>query len=100
VLRGGERLIVQNRPTIMFESGPAADDALGYTKEALFRWFVERDYVIVVPNRVAHDDDGLSESGFIESHLYPRRTTNYFAISRARRIEIRDRARDVLDIRV
>jgi FkbM family methyltransferase len=96
VLHGGERLVAKSRPTIMFESGPPAADGLGYTKEALWRWFAEHEYAIVVPNRVAHNDSGLSQDGFLESHLYPRRTTNYFAIPNERRIEIRDRARDVL----
>jgi hypothetical protein len=36
--------------------------------------------------------------GFIDSHIYPRRCTNYFAIPSERRIEIRDRARDILGI--
>jgi FkbM family methyltransferase len=100
VFRGGERLIAENRPTVMFESGPTTDDGLGYPKEALWRWFAERDYAVLIPNRVAHNDPGLSQDGFLESHLYPRRTTNYFAIANERLVEIRDRARDVLNIRV
>jgi hypothetical protein len=47
---------------------------------------------------VAHNDGGLSLEGFIESHAYPRRTTNYIAIPSERRVEIRDRARTLLGI--
>ncbi|MFO0957714.1 MAG: FkbM family methyltransferase [Isosphaeraceae bacterium] len=99
VLRGGERVIAEGRPTVMFESGPQADDGLGFSKEDLWRWLAARDYVVLVPNRVAHDGPGLSLDGFLESHLYPRRTTNYFAVASERRTEVRDRAREALGIR-
>ena len=36
-------------------------------------------YVVVAPNRLAHDGDGLSLEAFNDGHVYPRRTTNYFA---------------------
>jgi FkbM family methyltransferase len=100
VLRGSERIVAESQPTIMFESGPQSEDGLGYTKEALWQWFADRDYAVLVPNRVAHEDPGLSLEGFLESHLYPRRTTNYFAVARKRRLELRDRARVALDIEV
>jgi FkbM family methyltransferase len=96
VLRGGNQLIAQSRPTIVFESGPYREDGLGYTKESLWQWFAEREYAVLVPNRVAHIGPGMTQDSFLESHLYPRRTTNYFAVPIERRAEIRDRARDVL----
>jgi hypothetical protein len=98
VFRGGDALIKRSRPTLMFESGPQAVDGLEYNKESMWRWLEERDFEIVVPNRVAHNGSGLSLDGFLEAHLYPRRTTNYFAIPKERRIEIRDRARALLGI--
>jgi FkbM family methyltransferase len=98
VFRGGDALIKRSRPTLMFESGPQAVDGLEYNKESMWRWLEERDFDIVVPNRVAHNGSGLSLEGFLEAHLYPRRTTNYFAIPKERRIEIRDRARALLGI--
>ena len=98
VLRGGVGLLKKCRPTVMFESGPQGDDGLGYTKEALYDFLAANGYSVLVPNRVAHDDDGLTSSGFIESHRYPRRTTNYFAIPVERRIEVRDRARNILKV--
>ena len=96
VLRGAVRILNDSRPLIMFESGPQKDDGLGYTIEELYEFLVSKDYVILIPNRVAHNDVGLSRDGFIESHLYPRRTTNYFAIPKERRVEIRDKARQFL----
>lgn len=96
VLRGGERLVNRNRPVIMFESGPPSDGDLAGTKGAMWDWFAARNLCVLVPNRVAHDDPGLSRDGFLESHLYPRRTTNYFAVPCERRVEVRDRARVVL----
>jgi len=42
----------------------------------------------------------MSLEAFNDGHLYPRRTTNYFAVARERREEVRDRARVVLGIRV
>ncbi|MEL7034866.1 MAG: FkbM family methyltransferase [Cyanobacteria bacterium J06592_8] len=96
VLRGSQNIIKTNRPIIMFESGPGNIDSLGFTKEALWQFLTELNYGIHIPNRVAHNDSGLSQEGFIESHIYPRRTTNYFAIPSERRLEVRDRARKLL----
>lgn len=98
VLRGSMNILNESRPTVMFESGPQLESDAGYTKEELYEFFFSIDYVVLIPNRVVHNDFGLSKDGFIESHLYPRRTTNYFAIPKERRIEIRDRARGILKI--
>lgn len=100
VLRGGEKLIKQNRPTILFESAPIAEEKGNEVKRALYQWFVEKDYAILIPNRLAHNDPGVSLDGFLESHLYPLRTLNYFAVAKERRIEIRDLARKCLKINV
>ena len=97
-LRGAPKLIARARPTVMFESAPGDSNGLGYTKEAMWQFFKENNYDIFVPNRVAHDGEGLSQASFAESHLYPRRTTNYFAVASERRTELRDRARRVLGI--
>lgn len=96
VLRGGEGVIRASRPIVMFESGPAVDNGLGYSKESLWDWFASRGYAILVPNRVAHEDHGLSREAFIESHLYPRRTTNYFAVPSEFRTEVMLRARNII----
>jgi FkbM family methyltransferase len=93
VLRGGEALVARTRPTFLFESGPEVPGGLGYTKEALWEWFDAHGYDVLVPNRLAHDGPGLGREGFLESHFWPRRTTNYFAVARERRLELRDRAR-------
>jgi FkbM family methyltransferase len=98
VLRGAVRILRSCRPVIMFESAPAQDDGLGYTHEELFEHLSSLEFSLIVPNRVAHQDDGLTLAGFLESHLYPRRTTNYFAIPCERRGEFRDRARRVLGL--
>lgn len=96
VLRGAEALVARCRPSILFESGPEAMDA--FPKTALWEWLDGRDYAVLVPNRVAHLDPGLSRDGFNEAHLFPRRTTNYWAIARERREEVRARTRAVLRI--
>jgi FkbM family methyltransferase len=98
VLRGSVAMLSRCRPTILFESGAEATNAFGYTKEALFEFFASNNYCVVLPNRMAHNDPGLGIEGFLESHLYPRRTTNYFAVAKERRTEIRDRARELLGI--
>jgi FkbM family methyltransferase len=98
VLRGGVDTLRKCRPIIMFESGPQVDDGLGYTKEAIYDFLASNDFSVLVPNRVAHNGDALTLTGFIESHWFPRRTTNYFAIPTERRIECRDRARGILRI--
>jgi FkbM family methyltransferase len=98
VLRGATRMLQACRPIIMFESGPTGNNGLGYTKEAMLNFLNEINFCVVVPNRLAHDDDGLSVAGFVESHLYPRRTTNYFAVPTERRAEFRQRARSILKL--
>lgn len=97
VLRGADRLIASSRPVIMFESAPG--EAM-YSKAAMWEWLAERQYEVVVPDRVAHEGPPLSRDGFAESHYYPRRTTNYFAIPAERRNEVRAMARQVLGITV
>lgn len=90
VLLGAKQLIQQSRPVIMFESGPG-DNGLGYTKEGIWNFFNDLGYTLHAPNRVAHNDNGLSLDGFIDGHVYPRRCTNYFAIPKEKRNEIRER---------
>jgi FkbM family methyltransferase len=96
VLRGAEAVVAAHRPTIMFESG--AEEMAGFPKRELWEWCDAHDYCVLVPNRVAHQDDGMSLDVFMEAHLYPRRTTNYFAVARERRTEIRSRARVALGL--
>jgi hypothetical protein len=64
----------------------------------MYQFLADHDYIVLIPNRVAHNDSGLTQDGFLESHLYSRRTTNYFAVPVERQIEIRDRARRILKI--
>lgn len=97
VLLGSKNLLSDSRPTIMFESPLISNNSLGYTKEKLWQYFDSLDYLVVIPNRVAHNDEGLSLDCFIDSHIYPRRTTNYFAIPKERRVEIRGYARKIVD---
>lgn len=96
VLRGSEALVAGSRPTIMFESNPWEME--GLPKAELWEWFDKRDYAVVVPNRVAHDDPGMSLETFLEAHREPQRTTNYFAIAGERRDAVRTRARAVLGL--
>lgn len=99
-LRSASEVLMACRPIVMFESGPGAGDRLGYSTSELWKFLDDLDFAVLTPNRLAHDDPGLSLDMFNDSHLYPRRTTNYFAVPRQRRIEIRDLARTVLGIRV
>lgn len=96
-LRGSAKILAEGRPTVMFESGAVTQAGI-VEKQAIWQYLASCNYAIVVPNRVAHNGDGLSCEGFLESHIYPRRTTNYFAIPLERRTEIRNLARIVLDI--
>src|SRR5207244_4306522 len=76
VLRGSE--YITSRPVFMFESAPG--EILGYTKNDLWEWFESHGYGIFLPNRLAHTAPPMSLDVFIDSHQYPRRTTNYFAL--------------------
>jgi FkbM family methyltransferase len=98
VLRGSVGTITRNRPIIMYESGPPAGGQMDSEKTPQWQFFRNNNYILVVPNRLAHNDDGLTREGYIESHLYPRRTTNYFAVPIERQSEYRDRARRILSV--
>ncbi|KKC25755.1 FkbM family methyltransferase [Sphingomonas sp. SRS2] len=97
VLRGAVALLEASRPLIMFESGP--HEVLGHGKEAMWRFLRERDYAVFAPNRLAHEAPPFSVEGFLDSHHYPRRTTNYFAVPLEKIEAIRAKARKILNIR-
>ena len=97
VIRGGHQILQTCRPIMLFESGPPLVNALGYTKDQLWNELAELDYAIVISNRLPHDDQQLDHAGFIDSHAYPRRTTNYFAVPKERRFAIREHARAILN---
>ena len=94
VLRGAVRLIEECQPLIMFESGPG--DVLGFTKEGMFSFFSERGYGLLSPDRLAHTGSVMTLDVFLDSHEYPRRTTNYFAVPLSRLEEVRSRAASIL----
>lgn len=93
-LRGSTKLIERCKPVIMFESGPG--EVLGYTKEAMWQFFKSQGYQLFIPNRLPHSAKGLSLEAFIDSHQYPRRTTNYFAVHESRVDEIKAKALDII----
>ena len=82
----------------MFESAPG--EVLGYTKKDLWEWFQTHKYGIFLPNRLAHTAPPMSLEVFIDSHQYPRRSTNYFAVPIEKLVAVRDRARQILKIAV
>jgi FkbM family methyltransferase len=91
VLKGADKVFARSRPITLFESGPG--NVLGFTKEAMFKWFSDRGYGLMAPNRVAHTGGPMTIDGFLDSHEYPRRTTNYIAIPLEKLEETRARAR-------
>lgn len=96
--RGAEATIQRGNPTIMFECILPKENGLGYSAEKIWDWFAARDYGLYPPDRVAHDAPALSKDAFCDAQLYPFRSHNYFAISAARRREVRDKARSILGI--
>jgi FkbM family methyltransferase len=96
VIRGARRVLRECRPTIMFESGPP--EVLGFTKRAMFDELTRQDYVLLLPDRMAHTAPEMTESIFLDSHHHPPRSMNYFAVARERRDELRQRARQALGI--
>lgn len=90
VLQGAVQVIENCQPLIMFESGPY--EVLGFTKEGIFNFFAERNYGLLAPNRLAHSGRVMTLDAFLDSHEYPRRTTNYFAVPMTRLDEFRFRA--------
>ncbi len=101
VVRGAAAMIARRcRPLIMFEAAPPDGNPADRRLCELFDCFAFQNYLIFHAGQVAHNGPSLSSEGYIEAHYYPRRTTDYFAIPAERRIEIRDRARKVMNVRV
>lgn len=96
VLRGADNLLSAHRPVILFESGP--EEVLGQGKAEIWEFLHARTYALFVPNRLAHEALPLSLEGFLDSHLYPRRTTNYFAVPLEKIAATRGKARKILGI--
>lgn len=94
VIKGGKETIIRNKPIIMFESS-TGDNKI---KAELWELFDSLNFGIHLPNRLAHNDKPLTLECFLDSHVYPRFTTNYFAVPIERRLEFRDRARKILKL--
>jgi FkbM family methyltransferase len=92
VLRGAPALTARCRPLFVFES------ALHGDPPAIWQWFTERQYGLYAPCRVPHDGEGMPLDSFLDSHPYPRRTTNYFAIPAEKRAQVRAAARQELGV--
>jgi FkbM family methyltransferase len=92
VLLGADAVVSRSRPVIVFESGPNENG----DKERIWEWFAKRDYAVCAPSRVPHHDEGMSIDCFLDSHRYPRCTTNYVAVPREKRLDVRIRARRFL----
>ena len=84
----------------MFESTELGVNALGYSPTLIWEWFQDMGFEIFTPDRLGHDAPAFDLSTFLDSHAYPVRTQNYFAVHRDNRLEIRDRARKILNIQV
>lgn len=91
VLRGATGVLQKSRPIIMFESGP--EIRFNFTKQSMFEFFRSNEYDIFAPNRLAHTGEAMTLDAFLDSHEYPRRTTNYFALPSERTSAIRAQAR-------
>ena len=100
VLIGGEKLIQACKPTIMFESVGLEVNSLGYSAELLWEWFNDHGYQIFAPDRLAHDARPLKLDAFLDGHQYPFSTHNYFAVHEEKRLAIRDKSREILNISV
>lgn len=98
-LRGAKMAIERSSPTIMFECVLPKENSLGYSAEKIWDWFDARDYGIFSPDRVAHDAPPMGKETFCDAQQYPFRSHNYFAVPSARRRDVRDKARSILDIR-
>ena len=98
VLEGSTHILEASRPTVMFESTPEPIARQHSRARQLYGWLEQRGYVVLLPDRVAHLDDGLSLWGFVDSHVHPRRSTNFFAVPKEKRGELRVRARQILGL--
>lgn len=96
VIRGSKNIIRNFRPLIMFESGPYLSSLEKNIRIGIFNFFKDNNYIVLIPNRLAHNDDGLTIDCFLDSHIYPRRTTNYFAIPVEKKHMWKEKARAVL----
>lgn len=97
-LRGGAGLIERCRPTLFYESVQPGTNSLGYSPEAMWDWLADAGYDIYLPDRLGHDGPAMTRDVYVDSHIFPRRTRNYFALHRDKRTMVRDRTRKILKI--
>lgn len=96
-LRGGAAVIETHRPTLLFESALAGENALGYSPDAIWAWLDARGYGVFYPDRLAHAAPPLPLEVFLDAHLHPRRTVDFFAVHRDKQQTVRDRAHRILN---
>lgn len=88
----------RSRPIIMFESAGIGRNSLGYAPEDLHAWLLNEEFEVFLSDRLAHDSPPMDCSVFLDAHYYPMRSVNFFAVPKERRIEVRDKARQILKI--
>ena len=93
-IAGAVNILQTIQPLVYFESAINPGDR----PEQIYHRLSQLRYEIYLPSRLAHDAPPMSEHGFLEAHLPPRRTINFFAVHAERRNEFRDRARHILGL--
>ena len=79
----------------MYKSGRYENDFYLKKRKNLFYMFHDKKFVFI-PNRVAHHDNGLTIKCFLDSHVYPRRTSNFFAVPKEKQLLSREKTRAIL----
>lgn len=81
VLKGAVNLIRQNKPMIIFESGPGGAEAFGYHRMELFEFIVRvLGCEVFLPKDFLKKQTPLTGEDFDKSHIYPFGGFNYVAI--------------------
>jgi FkbM family methyltransferase len=81
VLRGSGNVLANQRPTIVFESGPAGAEHLGLSVAGLFQYVTdELNYRVYTPRGFCESSSALTEAEFLEAHKYPFTAFNYLAL--------------------
>lgn len=79
VLRGAERILSQNKPKVLFESGLGASEYYGTTPTSFFEFFDEKDYHLFTLKSFTKKGSSLSLEAF--KNLYETNSEYYFIAS-------------------
>lgn len=81
VLQGATRILMRDRPSLLFESTLSGLELWGLQPEQLFDFLERRGYRVYLPRTFVAGGVALSRNEFTEAHTYPFLAFNFIAVA-------------------